>query len=93
MAPARFTEYGAPMNNKKHFLKTNKVGFVLGAVLLAMLTKNAAYADGLHIGIGLARRLRLLPKLWCLLQQQPAPICLFGRQRLGLGTGTERRLD
>ena len=42
------------MNNKKHFLKTNKVGFVLGAVLLAMLTKNAAYADGLHVGIGVA---------------------------------------
>jgi hypothetical protein len=42
------------MNNKKLFLKTNKVGFVLGAVLLAALTESAAYAGGLRVGIDLA---------------------------------------
>jgi len=36
------------MNNKKHFFKTNKVGFVLGTVLL---TACVGYADGLRIGI------------------------------------------
>ena len=54
IAPARFSEYSHPMNNKKLFLKTNKtykVGFVLGAVLLAALTENAAYAGGVSIGI------------------------------------------
>jgi hypothetical protein len=51
MAQARFTEYFHPMNNKKLFLKTNKAGFVLGAVLLAALTESAAYADGLRIGV------------------------------------------
>src|SRR5580692_9272211 len=39
------------MNNKKLFFKTNKIGFVLGAVLLTTLTECAGYADGLHIGI------------------------------------------
>jgi hypothetical protein len=42
------------MNNKKLFFKTNKVGFVLGAVLLAALTESAAYAGGLRVGIDLA---------------------------------------
>jgi hypothetical protein len=51
MAPARFPRYSQPMNNKKHFYKTNKVGLVLGAVLLAVLTENAGYAGGLSIGI------------------------------------------
>ena len=51
IAPARFLEYSYPMNNKKHFLKTNKVGFVLGAVLLAALTESAGYAGGVSIGI------------------------------------------
>ncbi len=40
------------MNNKKHFLKTNKVAFVLGAVLLATLTGSAGYAGGVTIVIG-----------------------------------------
>jgi hypothetical protein len=48
MAPARFPDYSHSMNNKKHFFKTNKVGFVLGAVLL---TACVGYADGLRIGI------------------------------------------
>ena len=39
------------MDNKKLFLKTNKIGFVLGAVLLAALTENAGYAGGVSIGI------------------------------------------
>jgi hypothetical protein len=39
------------MNNKKLFLKTNKVGFVLSAVLLSALTGSAAYAGGVSIGI------------------------------------------
>jgi hypothetical protein len=52
MARARFPEYSHPMNNKKHFLKTNKVGFVLGAVLLAALTGSAGYAGGVSIVIG-----------------------------------------
>ena len=45
IALARFSEYSHPMNNKKLFLKTNKtnkVEFVLGAVLLAALTENVA---------------------------------------------------
>jgi hypothetical protein len=40
------------MNNKKHFFKTNKIGFVLGAVLLATLTESAGYAGGVSIVIG-----------------------------------------
>jgi hypothetical protein len=42
------------MNNKKLFLKTNRVGFVLGAVLLAALTESAVYAGGLIVGINVA---------------------------------------
>jgi len=45
------------MIGKKHFFKTNitnKVGFVLGAVLLAALTENAGYAGGVSIGIDVA---------------------------------------
>ena len=34
------------MNNKKHFFKTNKIAFVLGAVVLAALTECAGSADG-----------------------------------------------
>ena len=54
IAPARFTEYSQPMNNKILFLKTDKIskiGFVLGAVLLVALTENAGYAGGVNIGI------------------------------------------
>jgi hypothetical protein len=39
------------MKNKKHFFKTNGVGFVLGAALLTMLTANTGYAGGLNVGI------------------------------------------
>jgi len=39
------------MNNKKLFLKTNQVGFVLGAVLLAALTECAGDADGQTVKI------------------------------------------
>ena len=39
------------MINKKLFFKNNKVGFVLGAVLLAALTESAVYADGLRVGV------------------------------------------
>jgi hypothetical protein len=51
MAPARFPGYAHPMKNKKLCLKTNGVGFVLGAALLTMLTANTGYADGLRVGI------------------------------------------
>jgi|SRR5580693_2311353 hypothetical protein len=51
MAPARFPGYSQPMNNKKHFIKTNKIGLVLGAVLLAALAVSAGYAGGLNIVI------------------------------------------
>ena len=51
MAPARFSGYGHSMENKKHFFKTNKVGFVLGAVLLVALTKGVSCADGQNVGI------------------------------------------
>jgi hypothetical protein len=44
-------DYSHPMKNKKHFLKTNKIGFTLGAVLLAALTESAGYAGGLSVGI------------------------------------------
>jgi hypothetical protein len=54
MATARIPKYLQLMNNKILFLKTNKAGFVLGAVLLAALTESAGYADGLRIGINLA---------------------------------------
>lgn len=40
-----------PMINKKHFFKTNKIGFVLGAVLLAALTEFAGNADAQGVGI------------------------------------------
>jgi hypothetical protein len=39
------------MINKKHFLKTNKAGFVLGAVLLAALAESAGRA-GVTVEIG-----------------------------------------
>jgi len=39
------------MNGKKLFFKTNKIGFVLGAVLLAALTEGVCYADGVRVGI------------------------------------------
>jgi hypothetical protein len=39
------------MKNKKHFFKTNKIGFVLGAVLVAALTQGVNYADGQNVGI------------------------------------------
>jgi hypothetical protein len=51
MASARLLRYDQPMNNKKHFYKTNKIGFVLGAVLLVVLTENAANAGGVNIVI------------------------------------------
>jgi hypothetical protein len=51
MAPAGFTGYSHSMKNKKLFFKTNGVGFVLGAVLLMMLTENTGYAGGLNVGI------------------------------------------
>jgi hypothetical protein len=54
MAPAFFTGYSHPMNNKKYFLKTNKVGLVLGAALLVTLTECVGHAGGLNIGIGVA---------------------------------------
>jgi hypothetical protein len=38
------------MINKKHFFITNEIGFVLGAVLLAALTKGVGSADGQGIG-------------------------------------------
>jgi len=39
------------MINKKHFFKTNKVGFVLGAVLLTALAEGVSSADGQAVGI------------------------------------------
>jgi hypothetical protein len=39
------------MNNKKLFFKTNKVGFVLGAVLLGTLTGCVGYVDGPRAGV------------------------------------------
>jgi hypothetical protein len=39
------------MNNKKLFLKTNKTGFVLGAVLLAALAEGAGNADAQGVKI------------------------------------------
>jgi hypothetical protein len=42
MAPAHFTSYSHPMQNKKLFFKTSGVGFVLGAVFLTMLTANTS---------------------------------------------------
>jgi hypothetical protein len=51
MAAARFPGYAHAMKNKNLFLKTNGVGFVLGAALLTMLTANTGYADGLRVGI------------------------------------------
>jgi hypothetical protein len=51
IAPARFPDYSHPMNNKKLFYKTNKVGLVLGAVLLAALTECVGSADGQGVSI------------------------------------------
>jgi hypothetical protein len=45
------SDYPYSMNNKKLFFKTNKVGLLMGAVLLATLTQCTGYADGLRIGI------------------------------------------
>jgi hypothetical protein len=46
IAPAGFPNYPHHMINKKHFIKTNKVGFVLGAVLLAALANGVSSANG-----------------------------------------------
>ena len=54
MVPARFPGYSHPMKNKKLFFKTNGVGFILGAVLLTILTANTGYAGGLNVGIVVA---------------------------------------
>jgi len=51
IAPALFPDYSRPMKNKKHFFKTNKAGFVLGAVLLTALTECVGSADGQGVGI------------------------------------------
>jgi hypothetical protein len=51
MAPACFSEYSQPMKNKKHFFKTDGVGFVLAAALVTMLTGSVVYADGLRVEI------------------------------------------
>jgi hypothetical protein len=54
MAAARFPDYSHPMINKRHFSKTNitnKVGFVLGAVLLAALTNGVGSANAQSVGI------------------------------------------
>ena len=51
MAPARFSGYSHLMKNKNHFYKTNKVGFVLAAVLLAALTEGVGSADAQGVGI------------------------------------------
>jgi hypothetical protein len=41
------------MNNKKHFINTSRVGFVLGAALLVTLSECKSYAGDLRIGISL----------------------------------------
>ena len=54
MAAARSPDYSRPMINKKHSFKTNitnKVGLVLGAVLLTALTNGVGSADAQGIGI------------------------------------------
>jgi hypothetical protein len=51
IAPARFPDYSHSMINKKHFIKTNKAGFVLGAMLLAALANGVSSADGQGIKI------------------------------------------
>ena len=42
------------MNNKKYFLKTNKAGFVLGAVILAALAEGVSNAHGQGVKIVVA---------------------------------------
>jgi hypothetical protein len=51
MAAARYPDYSHPMINKKHFAKTNKVGFVLGAALLAALANGVDSAQAQGIGV------------------------------------------
>jgi len=51
MAAWREADYLRFMNNKQPFLKTSRVGFLLGAALLVTLSQCRSYADGLHIGI------------------------------------------
>jgi len=53
MAAARSPDYPHPMINKKHFFKTNKAAFIVGAVLLAALTNGAgsAGAQGIRITV------------------------------------------
>jgi hypothetical protein len=42
------------MNGKKLFFKTNKAGFMLGAVLLGTLTGCVGYVDGPRAGVSVA---------------------------------------
>lgn len=53
MARILLPDYSRPMNDKKHFLKTGKAGFVLG-VLLAALAEYAGNADGQVVKVILA---------------------------------------
>ena len=53
MAMSRSPDYSRPVKSKKHFSGNSKVGFALGAVLLAALTNGAGSADGHGIGMTL----------------------------------------
>lgn len=51
IAPKLFPDYSHPMINKKYFIKTNKVGFMLGAVLLAALANGVGTANAQTISV------------------------------------------
>jgi hypothetical protein len=64
MASAGLPHYSQTMKNTKQFkqfIKTSKIGFVLGAVLLAVVTENAANAGGLSVGIAITPPVVIVP--------------------------------
>jgi hypothetical protein len=61
MAAMYLPRYSPTMKNKIHFHKTYIVGFVLGAVLLAVLAENAANAGGVSVGIVITPPVVIVP--------------------------------
>jgi hypothetical protein len=61
IAPASFSDYFAPVNNKKHFFKTDTIAFVSGVMLLAALIEFAVSASGAPVAGGSAPNAPLQP--------------------------------
>jgi hypothetical protein len=67
IARVSYSDYFQFMNNKKHFLKTSKAGFMLSAVLLMALIECTGNADGqnarANVGINVAPPVVVAPPI------------------------------